>query len=251
VIRSYNFTGRVSLDHQDVSIEVASGPGQEVTVDWSACKKKVPDDAKVVVEAKTAGAMQSLRFEWGTWKQPTPPPDRCLAPLGATTFSFDVKAVDSSSGRIVAAQWNVRPPGHGDGPPGSSESLLWLNFEDLGQLSWSLAFEDDGVALTVNDRLPDARRFAESPMFVAMVFPAVIRIVLIRALTAGADEDGDTWARHWVMWARELRDPGFDVTKTEGGGLTPEHDAWIDGVVHEFASRFQTIDNVVSNSEAK
>jgi hypothetical protein len=250
VIRGYNFTGRVSLDHQDVAITVATGLAQEVTVDWTGCQKKVPDDAKVVVEAKTAGAMQSLRFEWGTWKNPIPPVERSLAPLGATTFTFDLKAVDTTTGRILAAVWNVRPPGDGEGATGASESLLWLNFEDLGQVAWTLAF-DEGVALVVNSRLSDAQTFVDSPLFLALVFPAVIRAVLTRALAEGADEDGDVWARQWVAWARDQKDPGFEITKTDEGALTPEHDAWIEDVVREFAARFQCIDNVISASEAK
>jgi hypothetical protein len=250
VIRSCNYTGRINLDHGDVEVSIANSDSQDLCIDWTRCTKSVVDDAKVVIEANTAGGMHSLRFEWGTWANPVPPVDRSLKSLGATTFAFDVKAVDPASGRLLAAVWGVRPVGAGDESSGATESLLWLNFEDLGQTAWSLEFGNEGVTLNVNERLPNARAFAGSPVFVALVFPAVVRLVLARALVEGADEDGVLWAQRWVAWGRELKPTDEETLERHEDGLRPEQEEWIEGVAREFGAKFHSVDAVVSEAEA-
>lgn len=236
MIRRFNFTERKRIDQERVKIEVTEaadgGPASfkaEINFDGMG----LPADAPVTIEAYR-GRM-AMRFPWGTAGALTPHPDRRLVTIPDNP-SFRVKVVaPDGSGALLAMANRIRPrreERHG--------SLLWLKPSDeLGKEVWRLDFGDgsDPPTLLINRSVPGIETAARNDdAFHALVFPEVLRAVLVRALITDDadldDEEGD-WGG-WLRFAHSLHDAPLR------SGDDDDRDArmkWIDEAVEAFTRK--------------
>jgi hypothetical protein len=106
----------------------------------------------------------------------------------------------------------------------------------LGNLLWELEMEDDVPRLYVNSKaLPTWDGFARSKLFMALVYPEVLRQVLIKIImTEDFSEDGlEGWQLDWIKFSKALCDPGKISEDPD------EKKEWIKTVVSNFATRHQ------------
>ena len=78
----------------------------------------------------------------------------------------------------------------------------------LDQQLWKIDFEHEPPQLLVNrDAQPSWKEMARSPHFIALVYPEVLRRILMRILVEDTwsedDEDGG-WQSDWIRFARNL-----------------------------------------------
>lgn len=233
MIRRFNFTERKRIDQERVEIEVteaADGGPASFKAEINFDGMELPADAPVTIEAYR-GRM-AMRFPWGKAGALTPHSDCRLVTIPDNP-SFRVKVVaPDESGMLLAMANRIRPrreERHG--------SLLWLKPSDaLGKEVWRLEFGDgsDPPTLLINRSVPGIETAALSDdAFHALVFPEVLRAVLVRALITDdadlEDEEGD-WSG-WLRFARSFHDAPLR------SGDDDERAKWIDKAVEAFTQK--------------
>lgn len=240
--RTFNFTGRRRISRKDVYIHLIEGPPRHFGIRWSPEALDAPPDARVVVEAFTSGSPSIQRFEWGTVAHPQPPSQRSLDFAGGDNIAFNFKVIDVSEkiGRLLAIARNVHPVGDEDG--GTGESLLPVNVCDLEQQVWRVSFEHDAPWLELNKHIDGIKQIARTnEQFFALVYPAVVRRILMQIVIVHGetdpDSDPDSWKCKWLRWARRLHPDGEGPP--ENANDSDEQFAWIEEVVGGFCFRFK------------
>ena len=97
-----------------------------------------------------------------------------------------MKVVDKTAahGRILAAVDKVRPQRVDDVAVGH-QSLLYVEFEDLGNKVWQLDLDGDWPVLRLNQNVDGIALVAGSEArFLALVYPEIYRQILTRILIA-------------------------------------------------------------------
>jgi len=129
-------------------------------------------------------------------------------------------------------------PEESDREEEARQSLLPVEYEDLGDRVWALDLESDWPRLRLNSRLEGIREAARSgPEFLTLVYPEIFRAILARALSEGRfdpDCDDDDWGTLWLRFAcRELGRP------RPPEGIGSEGEEWIEEAVNAFCARSQ------------
>jgi hypothetical protein len=237
--RTFNFTGRKTIPHNDVRIELR--PDRTFEASWQFDASHFPTEACVYVEAFTSGSQLVLRFPYGTVGTPQPCSDRDLSTLPAQTVGFNLKVVDESAdaGRLLGIATNVRGIGEGDTGAASQQSLLPVNPADLDQQVWRLTFEHGRPWLEVNNRISGIMEIARTdPTFFSLVYPSILRSILSRVLVqeefTDADGDLNDWKVQWLRWGIHWHPD----TERPPEGNAAEHletwEGWIEAVVQQF-----------------
>ena len=242
MIRRFNFTERKRIDQERVEIEVteaADGGPASFNAEINFDGMGLPADAPVTIEAYR-GRM-AMRFPWGAAGALTPPLDRLLVTIPDNP-SFRVKVVaPDGSGMLLAMANRIRPrreERHG--------SLLWLKPSDaLGKEVWRLQFGEGNPTLLINRSVPGIETAALSDdAFHALVFPEVLRAVLVRALItddADLEDEGGDWGG-WLRFARSFHNDPL-LSSEEGDADRDARMTWIDEAVAAFTQkRFRASD---------
>jgi hypothetical protein len=195
----------------------------------------LPENACVYVEAYHRSGYQ--RFDFGTVRERRIPPDRRLRNLSNSAVPlFRVKVVDRalSHGRILASADKIRPASV-DNEPTDSQSLLFVEFDDLGNVIWELDLDGDWPTLRLNTKAEDIPLVASSDnRFLALVYPQVMKQILTRVLIQDehADPDcDDDWPSLWLKLASTL--PGMESPPQAGKA---EQERWIANAVDAFGA---------------
>ncbi len=236
MIRRFNYTRRGRIAPERISIRIYRKPNASPTFDarLSFDGAPLPTDASVFIEAYYKASY--MRFNYGTVANITPAPGRELSDFDAdSAIFFRVKVVDRSTqlGRLVAELDDISPVESGQGNDGRY-CILPVSFKDLGHEIWRLKLDSDRPVLEVN-HLEGMEEFVKnSPLFLSLVYPAVIREVLQHLLLVEKEEvadDDTTWKGLWLKFSRQyhtepvppLADDPFDRQQ------------WIDEVVRGFS----------------
>ena len=240
MIKRINSTGRRRIPGDRVSIEVLDGHPRSFNAVVDLDGFDAPPDARIVLEATCAGSNTICRFDWGSVAKPEAPADRTLRDLHGRNVFFTLKVVDRTQkfGRILGLAENVRPVKGGDKTDAGRQGILPVESADLGQELWQLSFRAEDVFLLVNDKVPGlAERMRFDPIVFGLVYPAVVREVLDRALDEPIDdEEGDagTWPVLWRQFAKSLHPE--HAAPPENDDLD-ERREWIDEVVAAFVDQ--------------
>jgi hypothetical protein len=242
MIKRINSTGRRRIPGDRVVIEVVDGTPRtfNATVDLEGFD--APPDAEIVLEATCAGSNTILRFPWGTVASPLPADDRTLRDLNGRNVFFALKVVDRTQkfGRILGLAENVRPIKGGNRTETGRRGILPVESADLGQELWRLDFRTEDVFLLVNASVPGlADRVRSDPLVFGLVYPAVIREVLDRALEEQVDDDednSDSWASLWRAFGKTLHPERVAAPDRDDEDECRE---WIDDVVAAFTEQHQ------------
>jgi hypothetical protein len=236
MIRRFNYTKRKRIDPERVFIRLirhSKGPPTfDARIDLSGTR--LPTDASVFVEAYFKSSY--MRFPYGTVGRIEPEPERDLTEFDRDgTVFFRVKVVDRSErlGKLLAELDDINPVEAGS-EGDSRYCILPVSFKDLGQEIWRLKLDGERPVLEVN-RLDGMEEYVRSsPVFLSLVYPAVIREVLQYLLLVEEEEvaeDDTTWRGHWMRFCKQYN-PETVPPIDEDSYLRRE---WIDQVVRRFS----------------
>jgi len=239
MIRRFNYTGRQKIPRSRVRIRVEElGRRRRFDAELALDGLGLPRKASVYVEAYYRAAYR--RFDFGTVDDPRPPSVRWLDGIPARKPLFRVKVVLAEDGiaRILAAADRIVPE-DSDRDEDARQSLLPVEYEDLGGRVWALDLDSDWPRLRLNKRFEGIREAARSsPEFLSLVYPEVFRAILERALKEGRfdpDCDDDDWGTLWLRFAcQELGCPHPPEDSEE------ESAEWIEGAVNQFCVHVRT-----------
>ena len=238
MIRKLNYTGRQKIPRSNVQIDVTRNDVGERSFDIRLHLDglKLPGSAHIYVEAYHRSGYQ--RFDFGNVKQRRIPSDRRLNKLSNSAIPlFRVKVVERSTahGRILAAIDKIRPNSL-DNQPADSQSLLYVEYDDLGNRIWELDLEGNWPTLRLNAGADEISFVAGSDhRFLSLVYPEVVRQILTRILIQDEHTDpecDDDWPSLWLRLVSAL--PGMTPPpQTEKA----ERERWIEDAVEAFAVR--------------
>jgi hypothetical protein len=241
MIRKINFTGRKKIRRSKVRVDILRDAQARrifnIYIDLS--EMGLDPEARVYVEAYHRTGYQ--RFDFGTVGQRKMPEDRRLSRFADSILPlFRVKAVDrrSTHGRILAVLDRIRPESV-DNQPAGSHSLLFVEYDDLGNKIWQLDLEGDWPVLKLNPKVDEISLVASSDQeFSALVYPEVLRQTLTRILLEEEHTDphcDDDWLSLWLKLAVDL--PGVGDPPASKG----EQAVWIDKATEGFAAKLDLL----------
>lgn len=239
MIRRINYTGRRRIARSRVTIRLQPDPGVgwKFDADMDLAEYGFPADARVFVEAYNATSY--MRFGFGSVGAPDAPADtRLTAITGGPLPKFRVKVVDMRSrfGLLLGVADKIVPL-RADATTASRQSLLPVEFRELGSRVWRLDLSDWPV-LELNRRIADLGEVARSAdAFAALVYPEVVRRVLEEAVLAldntDPDVDDDDWPGLWLRYACSL--PGIPAPPDGvGEQARGQQREWIEHAVDAF-----------------
>ena len=243
MIRKFNYTGRKKIRRSDVRIDLLRDDDDRRYFNLSLhlADLELPQTAQVYVEAYHRSGYQ--RYDFGTVGKLRIPADRTLGSISASvTPLFRVKVVDKTGthGRILASVDKIRPASE-DNQPAASRSLLFVEYDDLGNTVWQLDLEGDWPVLRLNRAVDEISLIASSDnRFSSLVYPEVLRQILTRILIVDEHTDpdcDDDWPSLWLKLAATL--PGMSVPfQASRAG----RQAWVDNAVEAFCANFNLLD---------
>ncbi len=242
-MRRFNYTGRIKLKRdKTLFFLLPSEDGNvqfEARLDLADFRTDHPN-ARVAIEAYVGSRTE--RFELGTVSGPDLSRRRLANFRADDPVLFRVKVIDETNdaGRLLGLAKQIRPKGPDDI---NYSSLLPVTVGALENLVYRVDFSpDSSPTLVLNEQLDQVapegiKAIARShPMFVALVFPAVLREILTHLLLVDEirpdDEDMDSWKRKWIDFARLLNPSEFPQRDDPDGVLN-----WIESGVTEFARK--------------
>lgn len=243
MIRKFNYTGRKKIMRSDVRIDLLrDGNGKRIfNISLHLDNLELPLSALVYVEAYHRSGYQ--RFDLGTVSDQKIPSDRRIQNISEAAIPlFRVKVVDktSSHGRILAAVDKVRPENI-DNIPTSSQSLLYVEYDDLGNKIWQLDLDGDWPVLKLNQNIEEISLVASSDnRFLPLVYPEVFRQILKRILIEDEHTDpqcDDDWPSLWLQLACFL--PGMAIPPQTS---KPEQQSWIEKAVESFCVNYHMLE---------
>jgi len=247
MIKRVNFTGRRRIPRERVDIEVLDGNPRTIRALIDLGGTQFPSDASVVLEATCAGPNSIRRFEFGQLSNVQAPPDCSLLDLEGENVFFTLKVIDRSElvGRLLGMAEHIRPARVGKQTTTGRQGILPIDEIDLGSELWQLEFKDHGVTLHVNKQVPGLKERARTdPLFFAVVYPAIVRCILQRAIDDGVtadDDDDDRWSVQWLRFGKHLHPAKQSAPNPDS---QDECEEWIDEVAgafceaHQFKDRF-------------
>jgi len=235
-----NSTGRKRIHREHVRIrlnETGAGQPPSFTADIQLpTDLKLDPSARIYVEPYVKSS--SMRFDFGTVGQMTPPSNCVLVDIDAgATVLFRVKIVDETDeiGRILASANGIRPEDDADGD--DRRPLLPVRSANLGEEIWGLEIDRDaGPTLVVNSRVPNLIETLKHEVYLqGVIYPEVVRRLVREVFrTDNGYEDDEDWVMDWKVWfAMQL---GREIAE----GETDDNEATellADDVAASFASK--------------
>lgn len=241
MIRKINFTGRKKIRRTNVRVDILrDAEGRRFfNLHADLSDLRLPSNARIYAEAYHRTAYQ--RYDFGTLSSRRNPADRRLSRFSDSAIPlFRVKVVDRTSahGRILAALDKIRPESV-DNEPAGSHSLLFVEYDDLGNKIWQLDLDGDWPVLKLNQKVDEISLVASSDQrFFALVYPEVFRQILTRIVIEDEHTDpdcDDDWPSLWLKLARCL--PGMGVPPVS----KIEQESWIVNATEAFSAKFDVL----------
>lgn len=240
-VRTLNYTNRRRLSRHDLRITITNGnstPTFDARLNFDSYR--LPPNALVRVEAYRQ--TQWMRFDFGTIGALRPPLDRRLTEFDSVEgVLFRVKVITSSEprGLLIAEADQIRPRQAEDKEDERVPLLPVVPDPELGDEIFRVEFDSNQTLLKVNKSLGDWRALARDPIFLALVYPAALRLILNRILLIDKyhdAEDTDDWRSRWLRFA--LTVPGAESLPPEESD-EDDIDDWINDAVAAFSKQQQ------------
>ena len=233
MLRTFNYTGRHRIEHQQVHIRLEVRENKAPT--FSArldLPDSIPGHCRVFIEAYRKQTSQ--RFDFGTVSRLKAPTSTEISEVDlAGKLLFRVRVIDDSTGAgsVVASGERIAP----QDALGNTNSMMPILAADLGEVPWKLDIDgtDDYPTLCVNRAIPDAKsRFEADPVLISLVLPAALREVLVSYVFLTPDDEKEGSARlNWLDFAEFLVPPPDDDADRE------TQSQWIDEVIAKFCDQ--------------
>jgi hypothetical protein len=250
MIRRFNYTGRKRIPRSKVSLSLNVVHGKRLAFDAFVDLDGLllPTSATIYVEAYRRAYFR--RFPCGTISEPRFPKNRVLEGLDPDALVlFRVKVVDKK-GRILAVADRIIPR-RTEEEETDRQSLLPVDFVDLGQSVWRLDLEGDLPILQLNKRIENIREIARSDtFFLTLVYPEVVRQILYKIVVeedfTDADADGEEeWMSGWLKFAIQMLGRKHLPPLGQSEPIKQEKLKWIDDVVNAFCSDNSVLERFV------
>ena len=211
MIRKFNYTNRIKIPRENISISIQKN---EQKVSFTAIIRtsnlKFPDDAKVYIEPYYGG--NYLRFNFGTIGNIEQPVDLDITELKqfSEKIYFRIKVVNESNGEGLLLGFADKLPLADEDGTSNKSSILFVNpvIMETNEV-WRVNFDADPEGmpvLEVNNSIEGIKEIARSdPRFIAMVFPATIRLILGRITKEESfGRDDTSWAAKWIQFTEDV-----------------------------------------------
>jgi hypothetical protein len=242
-MKRFNYTGRKKIKRSNVRIDLLRNEygNRYFNVALNLDDIELPTSAFVYLEAYHRSGYQ--RYDFGTVGNRKIPINRKLDTFSETAIPlFRVKVVDktTSHGRILASVDKVRPENIDD-IPADSQSLLFVEYDELGNKIWQLDLEGDWPVLKLNQHVDEISMVASSDSrFLSLVYPEVFRQILKRIIIEDEHTDpecDDDWPSLWLQLACTL--PGISMPPQVSKA---DQNLWIDKAVESFCTNFNMLE---------
>jgi|SRR5690554_3600531 len=242
--RRFNYTGRKKITRDMLTINANRSNGRIASfsiVQINLSNLNLPGNSTVFLEAYFRSEL--IRFNCGTISRIVYPGQEKLTNLPfADNLKFRLIVSDSSTLLLLARGEGFSPQEDSDSKP-----LLPVQFEDLGNIVWSIIYEGDFGApiLQINSNLDGIENIARNDIeFFFYVYPAVIRNVLIHMIFCDGletiEDTPDEWHRDWLKFCIKLgEEPVKELVKGDQFDEALSY-RWIDQVVEAFSSLYNT-----------
>lgn len=239
-ISRFNYTQRKKITREHVSVVIQGDlPEATIRANFSLSDYAFPGSAQLVLEAQAGWTVQ--RFEFGTIDSIRPPGDARLTEFDSPSgviFRLKVIAAGHHGGILLGTADGLRPSSSIE--EAGQRSFVVVRPAELGDLIWRLEFDEEQAILLVNRRLGDHHDFLRRKEVVALVFPEVLRQLLVEAVDRPVDEDDHA---DWAVQAKEL-----GVRLATRPAPRPDDDEaleeWAVDAVKAFARQHRLLDNV-------
>ena len=150
-------------------------------------------------------------------------------------LKFRFLVVDYDTSMILASAENLRARSPNDD---DLESLLPINYIDLGNLIWRMSLEpDDDPELDLNINYPGiGEKLRTDVEYQALIIPEAVRQVLIHLVENNSDPDPENWVEKWTRWLSEL---GFKEIPDDDDMSRKEIEDWAEKVVQKFSKKYE------------
>ena len=241
-----NFTGRKKILRKDVRAEVSSEDGKlELTAKLNCTGDsgyEFPDDALIIIEARIRQTF--MRFRLGTVADQEGIRREHLFEFDATAAGallLDVRVV-APNGLLLGSAKGV-PPVLPDEDTRDRIPLLPFHASDeLGQRLWRLDLSGDPI-VEINRGVGDWNAFGRQEMFVALVYPELIRAIAQWELDQKREPDEN------APWTRFLRELGHDPADAPDADDEIHREEWLDDVTGSFAVRHALLEKLELEEE--
>lgn len=233
-IRRLNYTKRKKLTLDQVRLAlspVGQGRPRTFTADLTL-PSGLSGDARVFVEAYRSSPAARMRFDFGTVSAMLPPTveqrrltefdDELPPPL------FRVKITDNHEqpGRLVADAQRIRPLDP-DEQPDKQRGILYTDWRDNDGPVWELDILDEvrGPILYIDLTADPHRELPGRIEFKALVYPEIMRRMLMMALSDDSRDDLGGWQHTWLQFPRQT----FGFANPPPNGDDPDANKdWVD-----------------------
>lgn len=239
MIRRFNYTNRIRIRRRDVRITLRETDGRfYFDADLSALSSYgLPPKSLVFVEAYRQTSW--MRFDFGCIGALQQPPNRNLTEFDSPEgILFRVKVTPAGDIHTLLAEADRIPLVRPEEKETAKQPLLPVKPQKLGDEVFRLDFSEDHPLLLINSDLGDYRAIGMHPAFAALVYPSVLREVLVRVLVVDKHDDDaspDDWRSQWIRFAMLL--PGLGDLP-EPDDVDSRYD-WIEKAVAAFAKKIQ------------
>lgn len=212
MIRKFNYTDRVKIKRDDVSINLVMKNDQNwFDADLSKLTDtdyELPNESLVFLEAYRQ--TNWMRFDFGNIENLIPPKNLHLrlfdTPLG---IKFRVKVTASGNVHKLLAEANAIPLITPDDEASQESPLLDVEPKNkLGDEIYRVGFPEDGKpVLYMNSEVGNYKIIGRSPAFLSLALPAILREILFRIIIIqnwNDDTDMDDWRSRWIRFATSL-----------------------------------------------
>jgi hypothetical protein len=235
MIRKFNYTDRSKIRREDVRISTSVvGQSMSFSANFAPDALNFPKGASIYIEPYYR--TNYLRFQFGSVGNINTPPNTDITELRdlSEAIYFRIKVVNSEGLLLGFAD---KLPLTDDNQASQKSSILYVNPVKMETDEiWRVSFDSESSGmpvLEVNNKLEDIKELSKTdPNFVALVFPAAIRLVLERIVSEKyLDGDEGTWYSKWLLFSQTT----LGVSERPGNNANEEDKKdWIDNCVRAF-----------------
>jgi len=236
-IRRFNYTERQRLHTSDVAIYLDEESASSYSFDaiFDLARYRLPPNAQIIVEAYRQTIVR--RYAFGRVANPSAEGPTDLGDFrDSSGVLFRAKVVDpSGSGRLLAAADRLHTA---DSKTANRRSLIRVASAPLDGEIWRFSIDMGEPLLEVEQKFA-RESLLNSPHFICLVYPQIVRELLRRALDDDPDDEDETsWQSKAVSFGERLSGKKAPENVEAGDDA---RDDWIEAVVTTFCKRHHLV----------
>jgi hypothetical protein len=242
IIRSINYTGRKKIPRDCIDINLKKDGSFNAGINIE--NLKLSENAAVSMEAYDRFSL--MHFDLGTVGNLKSIQNQNLDNIqrkDGIRFRIKITDIGTEHGKILAYYDNLHTV-----EKENLECIIRVRSDDLAEQIWNVEFDDDGPLLNINNKLDTIgirELVRKDPLFQSLVFPAILKEVLVKILIIEKDydlENHEDWKSRWIHFiCKIMHQDAPPELKKEGELLENSEDImnWINSeAIPEFCRYF-------------